>query len=113
MKPSSAKSKGRTFQQWIRDRLIDKFGLHPDDCKSTSMGASGEDVQLSKSARDCFPYQIEAKSRHTIAVYGFYDQAKSHGPHEPVVFIKQDRCAPLVIVDADHFIDLVKKANNV
>ena len=110
MKPSSAKSKGRTFQQWIRDKLIDKFSLHPDDCKSTSMGADGEDVQLSRAARELFPYQIEAKSRHAIAVYGFYEQAKTHGSHEPVVFIKQDRSKPLVILDAAHFIELVKRA---
>jgi hypothetical protein len=75
------------------------------------MGADGEDVQLSRAARELFPYQIEAKSRHAIAVYGFYDQAKTHGNHEPVVFIKQDRCPPLAIVDAEHFIELVKKGN--
>jgi len=112
MKPSSAKSKGRTFQQWVRDRILDKFSLHPDDVKSTSMGANGEDVQLSYAARQCFPYQIECKSRSKIAIYGYYEQAQEHGDkHEPVVFVKQNRSKPLVIVDAEHFIELVKKAN--
>ena len=111
MKPSSSKAKGRMFQQLVRDRLIDIFSLHPDDCKSTAMGQAGEDVQLSFAARQKFPYQIEAKARHKIGVYGFYEQAKTHGPHEPVVFIKQDRCPALVVVDALHFINLVKKAN--
>lgn len=113
MKPSSCKAKGAGFQRWVRDKLIDTFSLHPDDCRSTSMGADGEDVQLSKAARDCFPYQIEAKARHKVAVYGFYDQAATHGPHEPVVFVKADRREPLVIVDAMHFIELVKKANEI
>jgi hypothetical protein len=86
------------------------FSLHPDDCRSTAMGQDGEDVQLSKAAREKFPYQIEAKARHKVAIYGFYDQAMAHGSHEPVVFIKADRREPLVVVDAIHFIELVKKA---
>ena len=111
MKPSSSKAKGRVFQQWTRDQIIDMFSLHPDDVRSTAMGQDGEDVQLSSNARQHFPYQIECKNRHAIGVYGFYEQAKTHGPHEPVVFIKQDRCPALVVVDAIHFINLVKRAN--
>jgi hypothetical protein len=112
VKPSSAKGKGRIFQQWVRDRIIDKFSLHPDNVKSTSMGAGGEDVQLSPEARKYFPYQIEAKSRDKMAIYGFYEQAQAHGPHEAVVFVKMNRMKPLVVVDAEHFIDLVKRAHD-
>jgi hypothetical protein len=86
--------------------------LEPDDVKSTSMGASGEDVQLSPAARRLFPYQIECKAKAKAQVYTWYEQAKSHGDHEPVVFIKKDRSKPLVVVDAEHFVELVKKANS-
>lgn len=73
------------------------------------MGVTGEDVQLSPKARSLFPYQIEAKSREQVAVYGWYEQAASHGALEPLLVIKQNRSKPLVIVDAEHFFSLVSK----
>ena len=71
------------------------------------MGAQGEDVQLSPAARKAFPYQIECKAKARAQVYTWYEQAKSHGDHEPLVFIKQDRKRPLVVVDAEHFTRLI------
>lgn len=112
MKPQSAKAKGRVFQQWIRDLILTTFlTLEPDDVKSTSMGASGEDVQLSPAARKLFPYQIECKSKASSQIHTYYEQAKSHGKHEPIVFVKQDRKRPLAIVDAEHFVELLKELN--
>ena len=105
MKTSSAKAKGRNLQKWAAARLLEHAPeLEGDDIKSTSMGAGGEDVMLSPAARKLYPWQIECKSYARIAVYDFYNQACSHGTHEPVVFIKQNQCKPLVIVDADYFI---------
>lgn len=75
------------------------------------MGAGGEDVQLSPAARKLLPYQIECKAKARAQVYTWYEQAKSHGSHEPLVFIKQDRKKPLVIVDAEHFLNLLKEKN--
>lgn len=114
MKPSSAKAKGRTFQQWVRDKIISKFELEFDDVRSVSMGASGEDILMSPVARQRCPISVECKARDRIAVYGFYEQAKdnSKGKGEPVVFIKQNRSSPLVVVDAEYFLDLIRRANN-
>ncbi len=110
MKPSSAKQKGRVFQQRVRDNLLEVFpNLEPDDIKSTSMGAQGEDVQLSPVARKVIPYTIECKSRSRIAVYEWYDQAKGHKDHEPLVFIKANHKQPLVIMSAEHFIKILGK----
>ena len=67
------------------------------------MGAGGEDVQLSPSARDVYPIQIECKNRAKMAVYEDYKQAATHGAYEPVVVIKQNHCKLLVVVDADYF----------
>ncbi len=44
MKTQSAKAKGRRFQQWVRDILIEKLDVHPEDIESRSMGAGGEDL---------------------------------------------------------------------
>lgn len=104
MKPSSAKQKGRLLQQWVRDKMMSYAPeLREGDIRSTSMGAGGEDVQLSPTARDIYPIQVECKNLAKIAVYDYYKQAAAHGPNEPVVVIKQNQCKPLVVVDADYF----------
>lgn len=87
--------------------------LEPDDVKSTSMGAGGEDVQLSPAARKLFPYQIECKAKARAQVYTWYEQAKTHGKYEPLVFIKQDRKKPLVIMDADYFFTIIKRNDGI
>lgn len=113
IKTSSAKAKGRKLQQWVRDQILKLIPtLEPDDVKSTGMGQSGEDVQLSPAARKEMPLTFECKARKSIAVYGFYDQAKENAPKnvEPVVIIKADRKKPLAIVDAEFFLSkMVKK----
>lgn len=110
MKPSSAKSKGRALQQWVRDSLLEIFpALKPDDVRNTASGSQGEDVQLSPAARELFPFQIECKNLAKIAVYKFYEQAQTHGEHEPLVFIKQNRSKPLVLMDAEAFFKLISK----
>jgi len=53
IKTQSAKAKGRKLQQWVRNVILELIHtLEPDDVKSTSMGAGGEDVQLSPAARE-------------------------------------------------------------
>ena len=84
--------------------------LEPDDVKSTSMGAAGEDVQLSPAARRMFPYQIECKSKATSQVHTYYKQAISHGKNEPIVIVKMDRDVTLAVVSWDHFQSLIAKA---
>jgi len=110
MKAQSAKAKGRRLQQAVRDAILTAFPkLEPDDVRSTSMGAGGEDVQLSPAARKLFPYSVECKSLSKIAVFNYYEQATGHGKHEPLVVIKQNRSKALAVVDLDHFMELVKK----
>ena len=72
------------------------------------MGAGGEDIQLSSAARVMFPYQVECKSKATYAVYKDYAQAMEHGECEPLLIIKANHKKPLAIVDAEHFISLIR-----
>lgn len=106
MKPQSAKAKGRKLQQDVRDMIL-KYSpsLEPDDVKSTSMGAGGEDVQLSPAARRQYPISIECKSRASWAFYKDYDQAVINAPEgmEPILVAKANHRDPVVIVDADWF----------
>lgn len=113
MTPQAAKSKGRRLQQDVRDLLLRTFPeLDKDDIRSTSMGQTGEDVQLSPAARRRFPYQIECKNKARSQMHTWFEQAISHGNHEPVLIVKQDRSETLAVVRLGHFVDLVKKKNN-
>jgi len=75
------------------------------------MGAQGEDILLSTRARELVPLSIECKSRATIAVYNWYDQANTNCPEgvEPLVVFKADRKKPMVMVDAEYFFELMEK----
>lgn len=111
MTPHSAKAKGRRLQQKVRDAILTTFPeLDPTDVLSCSMGASGEDVKLSPAARLRFPFTVECKKRKAFAVYGDYDQASRHGPHEPCLIIEADRRKPLAVIDLATFLKLVEKA---
>jgi len=80
IKTSSAKAKGRKFQQSIRDRILEAFAdeLEKDDVLSTSMGASGVDVQLSPLAQKVFPISVEAKATRKHPAMAEMRQAKSN-----------------------------------
>jgi len=115
MKPQSAKAKGRNLQKYVRDAILAVFKeLEPDDVRSTSMGASGEDVLLSPKARAVLPVAIECKSRRRIAVYRDYEQATGHAGttgREPLVVIKENSKGPLAIISLKYYLDLVVDSN--
>ena len=105
MKTSSAKAKGRRFQQWVRDQLIEQLDVHPEDIESRSMGAGGEDLIMARDARQKFPYSVECKNQEKLNVWDAYAQAEANsGDHQPIVFIKKNGKKPLVVIDAEHFI---------
>jgi len=109
MTPQSAKAKGRNLQKWLRDLIL---GIHteltPDDVRSTSMGVSGVDIQLSSAAKAAIPFGLECKNKNRVAVYQWYQQAKDNaGELTPVLVIKQNHSEPLVVVDAKWFFERV------
>ena len=110
MKTQSAKAKGRRLQQWVVKQLIETFDIHPEDIKSCSMGAGGEDVVMARAAREKFPYSVECKNVEKLNVWDAYDQAKANSKdYEPIVVMKKNGKKPLVIVDAEYFITLNKR----
>jgi hypothetical protein len=111
----NAKAKGRLGQQEVRDKLLKTFpDLEPDDIKSTVMGDSGEDIQLSPAARKIIPLTIEVKRRknNLKTVYDYMEQASSHAKGEPVVFYRSDRKPWVVMVGMEHYMDLLKVWGN-
>tara|TARA_B100000579_G_C22588912_1_gene737066 strand:- start:274 stop:606 length:333 start_codon:yes stop_codon:yes gene_type:complete len=110
MKTQSAKAKGRKLQQWMRNLLIEKLEVHPEDIESRSVGAGGEDLIMARAAREKFPMSIECKNQEKVNVWEAYKQAEDNsGNYEPVVVIKRNKVKPLVVVDAEYFVSLFDK----
>ena len=110
MKTSSAKAKGRKLQQWVRDLLIEKVNVHPEDIESRSMGAGGEDLIMARAAREKFPLSIECKNQEKVNIWESDRKAKeSSNDYEPVVVIKRNKAKPLVGVDAEYLDSLFDK----
>ena len=107
MRTQSAKAKGRRLQQWFRDLLIDKLRIHKEDIESRSLGAGGEDLIMARAARQKFPYSIKCKNQEKINIWESYKQAdENSNSYEPVVVIKRNKHKPLVLVDAEYFVEL-------
>ena len=113
MKTSSAKAKGRRLQQKFMQLLIEKLDIDPEDIESRSMGAGGEDLIMSKAARTKFPYSVECKNQEKLNIWSAWDQANSNrGIYQPIVVIKRNGVPPLVVLEAENFLDYVKEFND-
>jgi hypothetical protein len=109
IKTSSAKAKGRNLQKWVRDQLIEQLEIHPEDIESRSMGAGGEDLIMARAAREKFPFSVECKNVEKLNVWEAYEQAKANaGTYEPIVVMKKNHKKPLVVMDAENFIKMMK-----
>ena len=107
MKTQSAKAKGRKLQQQVRNTLVEELKIHPEDIESRSMGASGEDLIMSRPARRKFPYSIECKNQERVNIWSAYEQASENsGEYEPLVILKKNRTKTLCLVDFDAFVKL-------
>ena len=113
MKTQSAKAKGRRLQQKFREMLIEKLDIHPEDIESRSMGAGGEDLIMSRAAREKFPFSIECKNQEKLNIWSAWEQAESNkGLYEPLVVIKKNQQRPLVVLDAENFLDMIRNFND-
>ena len=109
MKTSSAKAKGRRLQQKVRDLLLETFTeLEPDDIRSTSMGVSGEDLQLSPAARKLIPFAIECKNQEKLNVWDSLKQAEENsGDYDPVLIFKRNRSKIYATLQLDDLMRLL------
>ena len=111
MKPQSAKAKGRKLQQQFRDLLIEDLQIHPEDIENRSMGAGGEDLIMSRAAREKFPYSIECKNVEKLNVWTAYKQASENSRgYEPLVVMKKNNHKALVVLDAEKFVKIYQKS---
>ena len=113
MKTQAKKAKGRRLQKQFMQLLIEKLDIDPEDIESRSMGAGGEDLIMSKAARNKFPYSIECKNQERLNIWQAWEQANGNkGIYEPLVVIKKNGVSPLVVLDAESFLDMIKGFKN-
>ena len=113
MKTSSAKAKGRRLQQQFMQLLIEKLDIDSEDIESRSMGSGGEDLIMARAARAKFPYSIECKNQEKLNIWAAWEQANGNkGLYEPLVVIKKNGVKPLVVLDAENFLEMIKDFNN-
>ena len=101
MRPQSCKSKGRRLQQRVVADILQAFpSLDDDDCRSTSMGAGGEDVQLSPAARARLPLSLECKNVEKINVWQCLQQCAANAPPgaTPCLVFSRNRAPTYAVV---------------
>ena len=107
MKTRSAKNKGKRLQNNVRDILLEAF--KEDDVKSTTMGESGEDIQLSPAARKLIPYAFECKNQEKLNIWSALEQAESNSEKgKPVLVFKRNRSKTYAVLQLEDFVELIK-----
>ena len=114
MKTRSAKNKGKRLQNSVRELLLETFtDLEPDDIKSTTMGESGEDIQLSPAARKLIPYTFECKNHEKLNIWSSLQQAEDNaGEHIPLVVFKRNRSKTYVAFELDKLMEILNEKDS-
>jgi len=76
IKTSSAKQKGRKFQQEAAKLITEKFQLEEGDVVSRPMGSGGVDLMMSPAARRAFPVSVECKKTAADPGHKALEQAR-------------------------------------
>jgi hypothetical protein len=115
IKPQSAKSKGRKFQQDVRDTLLHAFDeiLTFNDIRSTSMGAQGSDLIMSQLALTVLPYDFECKKQQAPQLWQAASQSAARASQVPVAVFSCNHLPlerAVVALPQPHFFGLVRGA---
>ena len=113
----AAKSKGRNLQKLVGRKVADLLGepFGPDeDIASRPMGQSGCDVRLSPRLLKKFPYSIECKCQERFNIVTAIKQAVENQIEGTnwLLFFTKNRFPTTVIMECDHFFDLLERLRN-
>ena len=110
MRNPSRKAKSTKLQNMVRAKILKAFPhLKKRDVDTAKEGQAGPDIILSRIAKKLVPYNFEIKSQNRMkTIYDFYKQASKRTKLEPVVVMKMNSREPLVVLDVDHFFDLIR-----
>jgi len=113
MKFASKKRKGSLLQNFVRDRILKTFpNLKKKDVMTPSYGQTGPDIIFSKAGLKLVGWNFEVKNQNKMkGVYDWYKQSKRHSRGnklKPCVVMKMNSRDPLVIIDFEDFLKLIK-----
>jgi hypothetical protein len=112
MTPRSAKAKGRGLQQLVAKKILEAFPeLTEHDVKSTTMGETGIDIQLSAAARKLFPFALEIRKQEKVNIWKAVADSEKHAEKEgltALVVFARNNVRPRIVLDLDEFLKLVK-----
>lgn len=103
--------KGRSFQKRVMERFKDTFGLDEDNIRTAVGSEIGEDIKLTKLARDKIQLSIECKNMKYMNIWSAIEQSKKNCPkscNEAVVFKRGDLGShkTYICVSLDHYLDI-------
>lgn len=111
---ASRKAKGREFQKEIVKIILKNFpDLDETQVRSTSMGVSGCDIQLSSGAQEQFNFAIEAKRQESINIWEAIKQ--SEDPKRkgvPLLVFKRNRSDIYACLKFETLVKLVKEIHD-
>jgi hypothetical protein len=104
-------TKGRLYQKKVMQRFKDVFELDEDDIRTAVGAETGEDIKLSKRAREKVGLSIECKNMKSMNIWSAIDQAQKNCPkgcEEAVVFKRGTLGAhrSFICVSLDHYLEL-------
>jgi len=109
---AARKSKGRKLQQYVVKKVLEWFPeLTERDVKSTPMGVSGADVQLSEAAIKKFFFNCECKSQESLSIWAALEQSEQENRDKnliPMVVFKRNRSKVYCAFEFDKLIDIMK-----
>jgi len=112
MNTSSAKSKGRRLQQYVRDKILALFPeLTESEVRSTAMGQSGADILLSEKAKSLFPFNVEAKNQESLSIWKALEQSERDRKEGsvPLLVFKRNRSDVYCALKFEDFMSLIRK----
>ena len=110
MNNRSRKAKSTKLQNLVRAKILKAFPhLKKRDVDTAKEGQSGPDIVLSRIAKKLCPYQFEIKHQNRMrTMWKWFRQASKNTKLNPIVVAKCNSRDPLVIMDIDHFFDLIR-----
>ena len=127
----SCKAKGRRLQQYVAKELLKTYNkrnvfysdyaidngllwgmvkFEPDDIKSTTMGISGTDVQLSPLAKGIIPFDIECKNQEKWNIPNWWTQCTQNTGkgRSPLLIVSKNRSEKLAILKLEDLFNMIK-----
>lgn len=108
---ASRKQKGRSLQQYVRDKILQVFDSLTDrDVVSTPMGVSGTDIQLSSAAFELIPWCIETKNQEHLSIWEALKQSDSKNRQgAPLLVFKRNRSEVYCALKFNDFMKLLEQ----